>query len=461
MRVLLLELLLVSSLVGCGDNELLAQPDASIESPPDAPRDAPDSTLGPPLEERINAAVDRINGETCFTEPDTSECEWDDYEIRPAYFDMAVSTNESILIIDDFAEGTYPQFVRYRNRIRRFYSVDGQVLQPRDLSVRLPKRLGDSLAALAGPEFISASLLTAVGQAAGAVYSNVPLLFLGHGGVVFSHLVELAPEQPLVLVHSAGLLKVLPSLCDGVTPQKLTDAAAHFESLASSLSGVISANDVKFINASFGDTAQTLATDWSQTCTTPLPSPEVVRQLLHLYDPVYSVLFNTAGVITAHAGANLGDPADFPFDQPIQAYKNRVRVGFISSKNSGLNEHGQGTVMKSKQFPRDGDADVYVNWNCVEFQGCGTPRYELAGAFGLGAFSVPLMSSSYVNPLGLGRLINLRYAAHDNEAMNDSLVQTLKQELTPAMCGQGNTQKCVYQDPIPHGQLEVYRQGYR
>jgi hypothetical protein len=44
--------------------------------------------------------------------------------------------------------------------------------------------------------------------------------------------------------------------------------------------------------------------------------------------------------------------------------------------------------------------------------------------------------------------------------MSNALVQALRQELTPSLCGDGGGQPCVYQDPIAHRQLEIYRLGY-
>jgi hypothetical protein len=459
MRVPLLLLLSTWCLTGCGDNQALELPDAP--APTDAPA-SPDSNDGLSLQARINLAVQRITADTCFARPDTSGCEWADYGIGPAYFNMAVSTGEAILMVDDVGDGALPQLVRYRNRILGLYRVNGETIEARTPSVHLPKRLGDALVSFADPDFIAASLLTMVAQAANTAYSKVPLIFLGHAGVVFSHLVELAPEQPLVFLDLTGLLGLLPSLCAHVDDVTLATARAHFAAIASSLRQLMSHHNVRFVNASFGDTAQTLATDWSRTCGSAVPSQDVLRQLLHLYDPIYDALFNTEGVITAHAAANLGDPLDFPFDQVSPAFGNRVRLGFISSRDSGLDEFGRGTVHKAEQFPgNNSHADVFVNWRCEAFVGCADPHYELAGLFGLGTNALPIMASSYVNPLGLGRLINLRYANHDDEPMSNALIQTLKQELTPALCGQGGAQPCVYQDPIAFRQLEVYRQHYR
>lgn len=437
----------------CGDNGL------STGSGPDA--GVPDAEMPrtPSLQERVDDAVTHIKADTCFTQMDTSQCEWADYGVGPSFFNMAVSTGEAVLVIDGFDEGMYPQLVRWRNRIRGVYHVQDDGIVERNIAVHLPKQLGEALLSLGGPEFVSAGLLAPVSDAAGMIYGKLPLVFLGHGGVIFDHLVELTPEQPLVLLDLKGMLGLPPALCT-VNPQTLAAAQAHFAAVASSLQQLIAAHNVHFINASFGDTVATMTTDWMQVCGTAVPGTGVLRQLLHLYDPVYAVLFHTPGVVTSHAAANLGDPADFPFDQVGAQYANRVRVGFISSRASGLDAQGRGSVQKSEQFPRDGDADVYLNWDCEAFIGCANPHYDMTGLFGLGLFNVAIMSTSYVNPLGLGRLIDLRYANHAAEPMSDALIQTLKSELTPALCGNGS-QPCVYQDPVLHRQLEPYRLHYR
>lgn len=458
-----LTLLIAWCLVGCGENDPLGPTlEADFLEPPSPaepirPLDPQDVLT---LEDRINAAVANIASDTCFAGPDTSMCEWRTYGLA-GHFNMAASTGEAILVIDDFGEGALPQLVRYRNRLLGVYRVDteSETIVERGEAVRLPKQLGDALVSFAGPDFIPASRLLRVAVAAGTTYGRLPLLFLGHGGIVFSHLVELAPEQPVVLLNLTGLFGLLPSLCGGVNEGSLAAAAAHYANIADSLSELMHRHNVRFVNASFGDSAQTLAADWSRTCGDPVPSAPVLRRVLHLYDPVYDVLFNTPGVVTAHAAANLGAPADFPFDQVSPLYPNRVRVGFISSKSSGLDPLGRGTVRKAEQQPRNNsDADVFVNWNCEVFRGCADRHYELAGSFGLGATSLPIMATSYVNPLGLGRLINLRYADHGDEPqVTDELIEVLKQELVPPLCGAAGDRPCVYQDPILHRQLEVYR----
>src|SRR5262249_50234263 len=155
--------------------------------------------------------------------------------VGPAHFDMAVSTGEAVLIVDSLGAGLFPQFVRYRNRILGVYQVNGDAIEAQGVSAHLPRELGDSLVSFAGPEVIPAALLAPVGAAAGDAYGKLDLLFLGHGGVIFGHLVELAPEQPLVLLELSGVVGLLPSLCAGVDEPSLSAARAHFAAIGSSL----------------------------------------------------------------------------------------------------------------------------------------------------------------------------------------------------------------------------------
>jgi len=374
---------------------------------------------------------------------------------------MAKSAGEAILIIDSFGAGFFPELVRYRNRLLGVYVTSGDEVEPQVLSVLLPQRLGDVLVSFAGPEFVPASALLQVALTADRAYGKLNLFYPGHGGVVFGHLVDLVPEQPLVLLDSTHLLDIPPEVCPGIDSRTLAAATAHFGAIAASMKRMMADREVRFINASFGLTAPVLADQWQRSCSGAIPNGEELQQLLHVYDPLFDLLFNTEGVVTAHAAANLGDPADFPFDQVGPQYPNRVRVGFISSLSSGLDELGRGTVRKKEQFPVDGDADVYLNWDCEVFEGCAEPHYTMASAFGLAAGNVPIMSTSYIDPLALARLVNLRYANHGGEPMSNALVRVLERELAPALCGPDGTEPCVYQDPIAHRQLEVYRLGYR
>jgi hypothetical protein len=427
-----------------------------VEAPDPGPPDD-DPPVDPALQARIDAAIASVESDPCVTQD--AGCEWADYEIGPAQLRLPWSTGEAILVIDELA-GFVPELVRYRNRIRGYYRVNGDHIELQVRSVHLPRRFGDVLVGFA--DSTPAADLVAVSVAVSEAYRRLNLpSYVGHGGIVLSHLIDLVREQPLLLIDNTSLFQIASAMCtSGITPDTLAQATARNAALAADLRQLMTAHNVRFVNASFGTSSPVLALAWERTCGTPVPSTDQLRQLLHTEDAINDVLFHSDGVITAHAGANLGDPLDFPFDQVNVQYPNQVRIGFISSASSGLDEHGRGTVHKVQQFPDSGSADVYLNWGCepagVELS-CATPHYQMVANYGLAVFTLPFMATSFINPLGAARLIKLRNANHAGEPMTNALIQTLKQELTPPLCGPAGDQPCVYQDPIAHDQLEGVR----
>ena len=66
----------------------------------------------------------------------------------------------------------------------------------------------------------------------------------------------------------------------------------HFAAIAASVKQVMAEHNVRFVNASLGSTVPTLATEWSRTCGTAVPSSALLERWLHVYDPIYDLLFN-------------------------------------------------------------------------------------------------------------------------------------------------------------------------
>jgi hypothetical protein len=106
----------VVALVGCSNHA-----DSDSGSVDGGGADAGDAHAGDQtLQRRIDDAIESIQADTCFAQDDTSGCQWADYQIGPAEFDMAKSTGEAILVIDSFGEGLFPELLRYRNRLLGF-----------------------------------------------------------------------------------------------------------------------------------------------------------------------------------------------------------------------------------------------------------------------------------------------------------------------------------------------------
>lgn len=417
------------------------------------------------LDERIEAAKQQISHDTCFRTQDPSLCDWDDFEIGRNTFNMARRSDESILVADEFTSAANPFLLRYRNRILSYYEFDEEndEFAPKSLVVRLPRTLGRVLVSFAGPEFIPASALTEISKAVNETYRSLNLAELpGHGAVVLGHLVDLVPEQPLVVVNRGALLSLPTELCSSLSQGIVDGAKARIASRAASLRAILAQNNVRYVNASFGSTTHSLSDSWSSVCHSTPPGAEQMRSLLSIFEPVYETLFNTPGVIAAQASAEQGDPADYPFDQRIDRFANRLRVGHFSSTASGLDGDGRGALSKTGQFPvNNAGADVYLNWGCVGYPpSCSEPHYQAVGDIGMSQGTVPIMSSSYITPLAVARLVYLRNVYHPQEPWTNDLVAQLQSDLRPPKCGAGRD-PCLYQDPIAHRELEIYRLGYK
>jgi hypothetical protein len=413
-----------------------------------------------PLPARIDAAIAYLEEDHCFRDAaDVASCDWADYDIvGPATFAMARSTGEAILVIDDL-RGYANELLRYRNRILAYYTVESDHFAATPLSVHYPRREGDVITYFAGPDFIPAHALARVGKTARETHGRAQLGASGHGGIVFGHLVDLVPEQPLVLADDAQLFALPPEVCAGVSAQTVASARTRFAALAASLRRLMAAHNVRYVNASFGTTIETVKADWQSRCDSALPPVDELRQLLHAYDPLYDTLFNTDGVIAAHAAANLGDSADYPFDQSLPPFANQVRVGYFSSLNSGLDADGRGNLASRGQDPAAlGDADVFFNWGCDGSGACAERHYEASGNLGNG--TLPLMWTSFIAPLSVGKVVNIRNSRYADQPLSNELIARIKSDIAPRRCGVAQDEPCRYQDPIAHGQLETYRLGY-
>jgi len=423
---------------------------------------------------RVAAAVKYLKGDkTCFQGQDTSHCDWEDVVLDWKAFEPQKS-NDAILIIDSFQEHLMLMgLIRFQNRVKGLYRISSNASNQYDLQVpveHVPRRLGEVLANLAGPGFVASTQLLDVANAVDAVYGRHLAGFLGHGGAVFGQLVDLVPENPIVLVDLVNGGYPPDVWCHTLDAAALQKARARSSALADSLRKIITDNNVHYINVSSGATADNLTDKWRQSCGDgAVPSTEELRALFDTIKPFYDVLFNTEGVVAAHAAIAIGDPVDFPFDQASSDYPNQVRTGFFSSHASGLDGEGRGNLVKVNQYPPNAsDADVFLNWGCD--QGplgprpgqCATPHFEIAGAFGLGAGTMFAMETSWIAPLAVARLVNLKNSRHANESWSNELVARMKQELTPRACGPDGSSICQYQDPFARAaeQLEVYRLGY-
>lgn len=441
-------------LSGCGDSEL---PLAG----------APPLELGgTAMEDQIEFVRTAILSDVCFREQqDVSQCNWQDYPFDANQFGMEHSTGEAILIVDEFPT-LPPRTIRYKNRLKGLFRADTQgSIHAVPAGWRAPVTLFDALSTFASPRFIPAEALRRLSEPIDMVYGFYDYENVGHGGNVFSLLVEANPHNPIVLLDLLTLPRFAPAeFCDGSgTDESHARLRWKAEAVAHSLRGLMAAHNVRYVNVSGGETLATIRQQWLSSCGGALPSDAVLRAKLQAFSPVAEALFNTPGVFAAHAAINASNPDDFPFDFPSDAYSNRLRAGYFTSLGSGLDSAGRGNHSALQGWPGPQNADIYLNSGVLPqrpFPYNTTPLLQVNG-FGVDIFPITWTTTSWIAPLALSRFIHVRHQDFAGSTMDDALIPLILRRMTPSGCNGLPGGRCVYQDPLLHGQTEAVRLLYR
>lgn len=471
---LLISLAFLVPAAGCGDTDL---PRWAWERPeplsgcPQSPSEFHEPPLDdvppqPQLEELINQTRTDILGDTCFQQQDTANCDWGEFPFVPSQqFAMSKNTGEAILIVDEFPKLT-PSTIRYSNRIKGFFRVDGEgMIRPVQSSWRVPTKLFHALQLFASPDFIPAEALRKLSGPLKTVYGRTNDGSIGHGNNVFSLLVEANPHQPIVLLDAVSFHQFArEELCDSSgTPESIELLRMKSQRVADGLRQVMKKMDVRFVNLSAGQTLESLKLDWVRHCSGARPSDDILREKLNAYSPIADVLFNTPGVFTAHAAINTSSVADNPFDFPSSKYPNRLRTGYFTALRSGIDDTGRGDHSSLEGWPERRSVDIYLNSGVLPVRPFPYNRTSLlqVDSFGVNIFPILDTTTSWIAPLALSRFIHVRYSRFHDREMSNELIRSIQAVMVPSTCTDLPGNDCVYQDPLLYGQIEAVRLGYR
>jgi hypothetical protein len=421
------------------------------------------------LAERIDAATRALEASPCRANAkDRATCAWSSFPLEPGPPRMAKNSGEAVLIMDSLRGGApmFP-FFRYANRLVGYYRVNELGgLDEMHNAAEMPTIMGNVLTSFADASFVPASALGRLQKALDPIESKVWAGPISHGAVTFYSLIDLVPEQPIVLVDVAypfGNDPLHAEFCKAFSdPAARARIHERTEHLRDNLRAVMTKHNVHFVNASFGDSSRTMAGDAKDACAGLVPSPETLRDMLAQVKPLYEALFATPGVFAAHAAGDTGSE-DAPFDLVTPDFPNRLKIGVAVAKNAGVDAEGRGDnafVSAIETVPQRADGELFINHGCARGGDCGDAQQRLTQSLGLGDIAMPLAQPSWIAPLGLARFVNLRYSRHASEPMSDALIAQIKSEMTPRLCGPTGSDPCVIQDPIRHKQFETYRLGY-
>lgn len=434
-------------------------------SAPAAPRDEP-SVLDPDAAflEALGRHRATIVADRCGDDPDDAlPCAVREIPFDPTLRDPGL-TDEAILVVDGFPRLPFAAF-RYRGRITAYVRASATgTLDDVPHVFRVPVPFADAIAELdqAGP--VPARWLEPLAEPLHDAYSEFVATDVGHGPTVFGLLVEETPRSPLVLLDGLDPTDFLSDLLCGAAddPSIVPAMRARTEALAAAIAERIEREHVRYVNYSGGWSLRILKDAWSARCVGPAPDDDELRARLATFAPIVDVLFATPGVVAAHAADVAGSPEDHPFDQRDAARPNRVRVGYFTALDSGLDAEGRGAIDAFDPWPL-GAADVYLNSGVLPtrpFPYGETPLLE-TDDFGTSTFPLTAATTSWITPLATARLVHLRHASHADEPFDDGLVRALLDELVPARCTDRPDSRCHLQDPLRHGQTEAVRLGRR
>jgi hypothetical protein len=326
--------------------------------------------------------------------------------------------------------------------------------------------LGQVLTGFADQSFLPSALLSPIDDAVGHAWK-----FGGakgsHGNTTFMAIADFVPEQPIVLV-SGGLGPIelqSEDFCKLFTSDAALEAFRAREArVRDNLRAIMAKHNVRFVNASFGDTTDTLLREVGQRCPALTPDSAVMTRVLQAIKPQYEALFATDGVFATHAaGDNLG-PEVTPYDVPTPDFPNRLRVGVAYGKDLDVDPDGRvdaAALAQLETVPSTADAELFISSGCaISMDDCGRWAQVVVNSLSLSMIPLGMGQPSWVSPVALARFISLRYERHASEPMSNALIATIKDEMRPAKCGADGSQRCIVQDPIRHHQLELYRLGY-
>jgi hypothetical protein len=418
------------------------------------------------LVQRIETMRERVLADSCFREQKDGEtCDWVDHTYDPAEFAMEESTGEAILLVDTIPTLS-PAMFRHRRRIQGYYRPTPEgTLAPVTSTWHLPATLHEVLDAFATPRFIPSGWLRPLNEPLHQTYRGSFAGAATHGNFVFSVLVESTPRQPLILLDGLGFESFAPDLfCDpSPAPETLAALRERSQRVADSLQRLMRERNVRFINYSAGWTLDSMRSDWGSLCKTPSPGDEVLRARLRTLEPIMEALFHTPGVFAANSAINATGEDDFPYDFPSERYANRLRVGFITALESGLDATGRGPHEGLRVWPASSNVDVYLNSGVLPERPSPYNRTPLLtlDLFGMDLNPITRTTTSWIAPLALSRFIFLRDGTYADREMSDELVATIIEHMVPSGCEDLPGGRCIYQDPLKHGQTEAIRLGYQ
>lgn len=324
------------------------------------------------------------------------------------------SEHRRILVVDQFLPS--PFYVRYQNHLDGYYeftTTENQDIKidRKGYKVMLPVRLGAILEVYSDLSKGSSATLAPILPPLREAYGDMLSVPTSHGNAVTSILMDMVPDNQVVLLDSLGmdLIGRFPDLfCDLEDDENFEKLKNIGEQYAKALDSFIDDRNIRYINASFGVTAHTLATGWNRQCGGHA-NGLIIDRAFEIYLPIYRQIFGNSQVIAAQAANERPVNAWHDrFDVKRDDFSSRLRIGSLGhTEEPDIPDVGQGFApIGSERSPtNDNWVDTYFNAGCVWGRCRDEKSLSMTHFLGFGRGPLPAPATSFVTPVGLAEIV--------------------------------------------------------
>lgn len=443
---------------GC-DNALKRFMEPKDRASDSAPADHP---AQPTVAQLVDEAKQILNADPCVETVSDHDCETEEISFQTPSASVNPAADEQNILIADFGM-LLPSLTRYKHRVLGHIRLEkNDEFKEYFPKIIFPKTANRILSLFAKDGVYPAREIN-LDVEFSAKYKHSLENFAGeHGNFSFTVLAEYNPKARFVVAQKPDFFGNEKYLCD----KNIAELRNSMARQASSLAKLISQYKIGYVNLSAGSTLDTMRKEWNKHCDPTQLDDNYLQEVLSSEAQIYQVLLNSPGVLSVQA-ATYGHADDrvSPIDCSHE-YTNRIRAGFFSTLESGLNAQGvylggdlsQRPQLSPSQASVEKCADIFVNSGVIgkrPFPTNKTP-FNAVDKTGLGSFPVTFMAPSWAAPLVLSRAIFQKNTVHAAEPLSNELIAKIKQELTPALCaGWQAGGICKLQDPMLHRQFEL------
>lgn len=370
------------------------------------------------------------------------------------YQEGRLRDDQRILVIDDFSSSA---IIHFNHRIRSTYAVS---------------ETGEYKAAkLSGTVYRGAwEIAQIIAEANEPIekYQNASNAYLhrygdifkdhaiAHGNVVLEILAIYNPEAEFVLAMGEHNEAFIDYFCR----RDFKRLRQLFQQRASSLTKIILDENIHFINYSSGFSQAQVKKAFADLCGQHTSSEKDIAEFLAIDRIFLKAIANIPHVAMVQAATSVpagANPYTFaPNDCNNDEFKNRLRVAYLTGLAVDIAQSGEPYGKFKNNIPEVFQnarpcIDVYLNARMERrypFRPDTQPLYISDG--GLGLIPLPAPATSYLSPLAVSRLINIRETIFPFRSMSSELVNDMFETFTQ----EGQLQ---LQDPLKHHDLEKFR----